>query len=57
MSKSILLVGTYARVGLTSAALGLYHALDRKGVKNGVLKPVMQYAKGQQSDVSYKLMA
>lgn len=57
MSKSILLVGTYARVGLTSAALGLYHALDRKGVKTGFFKPVMQYAEGQQSDVSYDLIA
>lgn len=57
MSKSILLVGTYTGVGLTSAVLGLYHALDRKGVKTGFFKPVMQYAAGQKQDLSYDLMA
>ena len=43
MAKAILVVATHPGIGLTSAVLGLYHALDRKGVKVGFHKPVMQY--------------
>lgn len=57
MSKVILLVGTHSGVGLTSAVMGLYHALDRKGVKVGYFKPVLQYTEGLQEDSSHALMA
>ena len=43
MAKAILVVATHPGIGLTSTVLGLYHALDRKGVKVGFHKPVMQY--------------
>lgn len=43
MAKAILVVATHQGIGLTSAVLGLYHALDRKGIKVGFHKPVMQY--------------
>ena len=43
MAKAIFVVATHPGIGLTSAVLGLYHALDRKGVKVGFHKPVMQY--------------
>ena len=35
MAKTILVVATRQGIGLTSAVLGLYHALDRKGIKVG----------------------
>ena len=53
MAKTILVVATRQGIGLTSAVLGLYHALDRKGVKVGFHKPVMQYdIEGQDIDHS-----
>ena len=56
MTKSILLVGTHSGIGLTSVVMGSYHALDRKGIKVGFFKPVMQYNGTTHSDDSYALM-
>ncbi|MDO4643049.1 MAG: phosphate acetyltransferase [Cardiobacteriaceae bacterium] len=53
MAKTILVVATRQGIGLTSTVLGLYHALDRKGVKVGFHKPIMQYdVEGQEADHS-----
>lgn len=56
MSKTILLVGTHTGVGLTSAVMGVFHALDRKGIKVGFFKPVLQYVAGVNRDLSAELM-
>lgn len=40
--KTFLLIPTGAGVGLTSACLGLIHALDCLGIKSGFLKPFLQ---------------
>lgn len=56
MTKSILLVGTHSGIGLTSVVMGTYHALDRKGIKVGFFKPVIQYNGTTKSDNSYALM-
>lgn len=40
--KTFLLVPTGIGVGLTSACLGMIHALDCLGIKSGFLKPFMQ---------------
>lgn len=42
MAKAILVVATGEGVGLTSVALGLVHALDRRGVPVGFCKPISQ---------------
>ncbi|ADI15033.1 phosphate acetyltransferase [Truepera radiovictrix] len=42
MAQAILVVPTGQRVGLTSVAVGLVHALDRRGVRVGFCKPVAQ---------------
>lgn len=57
MTKSILVVGTHSGVGLTSSTMGLYHALDRQGVKVGYHKPVLQSAASAFEDNSVRLMA
>ncbi len=56
MTKSILLVGTHNGVGLSSTAIGLYHALDREGVKVGFFKPVLQYPGNKTHDPSVALI-
>lgn len=56
MSKNILLVATHAGIGLTSTVMGVYHALDRKGVKVSFFKPILQYAGNSLLDNSYELM-
>ena len=56
MTKSILLVGTHEGIGLTSVVMGMYHALDRKGIKVGFFKPVMQYNGTTGIDSSHTLM-
>ncbi len=40
MSQTILIVPTGPRVGLTTIAVGLVHALDRRGVPVGFCKPI-----------------
>ena len=40
MTTAILVVPTEQRVGLTTVALGLVHALDREGIPVGFCKPV-----------------
>ena len=42
MAIAILVVPTEQRVGLTTVALGLVHALDRKGIPVGFCKPIGQ---------------
>lgn len=56
MTKAILLVGTQTPTGLTSAVMGLYHALDRKGVKVGFFKPVTQCKGDSTRDCSAEIM-
>ncbi len=42
MAQAILVVPTGQRVGLTTVAVGLVHALDRRGVRVGFCKPIAQ---------------
>ena len=42
MTTAILVVPTEQRVGLTTVALGLVHALDREGIPVGFCKPISQ---------------
>ncbi|MDO4776354.1 MAG: phosphate acetyltransferase [Cardiobacteriaceae bacterium] len=57
MTKAILVVATHNGVGLTSSTMGLYHALDRLGVKVSYHKPVLQSALTAHEDNSLRLMA
>ena len=41
MTTAILVVPTEQRVGLTTVALGLLHALDREGIPVGFCKPII----------------
>ncbi|CAA9586522.1 MAG: BioD-like N-terminal domain / Phosphate acetyltransferase [uncultured Truepera sp.] len=41
-TQAILVVPTGQRVGLTTVAVGLVHALDRRGVRVGFCKPIAQ---------------
>ena len=56
MTKAILVVATHNGVGLTSSTMGLYHALDRLGVKVSYHKPVLQGALSAFEDNSLRLM-
>lgn len=56
MAKTVLVTATHAGVGLTSTVMGIFHALDRHGVKVGFFKPVLQYAEGTNQDISTALM-
>ena len=56
MTKAILVVATHNGVGLTSSTMGLYHALDRQGVKVSYHKPVLQSALSAADDNSVRLM-
>ncbi|MFN2176576.1 MAG: AAA family ATPase, partial [Anaerolineales bacterium] len=42
MAKAIYVVPTGEGTGLTSVALGLVHALDRRGIPVGFCKPITQ---------------
>ncbi|WP_204162608.1 phosphate acetyltransferase [Pantoea sp. Nvir] len=42
MSRTIMLIPTNASVGLTSISLGVIRAMERKGVRLSVLKPIAQ---------------
>jgi phosphate acetyltransferase len=42
MTTALLVVPTEQRVGLTTVALGLVHALDREGIPVGFCKPISQ---------------
>ena len=46
MAQTILVVPTGPRVGLTTVAVGLVHALDRRGVRVGFCKPIAQPHEG-----------
>ncbi|AWH89789.1 phosphate acetyltransferase [Limnobaculum parvum] len=46
MSRTIMLIPTGTSVGLTSVSLGVVRAMERKGVRLGVLKPVAQSRSG-----------
>ncbi|MFO1430541.1 MAG: phosphate acetyltransferase [Candidatus Competibacteraceae bacterium] len=46
MAKAILVVPTGEGTGLTSVALGLVHALDRRGIPVGFCKPITQLHAG-----------
>ena len=46
MAQAILVVPTGPRVGLTTVAVGLVHALDRQGVRVGFCKPIAQPHEG-----------
>ena len=46
MAQAILVVPTGPRVGLTTVAVGLVHALDRRGVRVGFCKPIAQPHEG-----------
>ena len=42
MSRIIMLIPTGTRVGLTSVSLGVIRAMERKGVRLSVFKPIAQ---------------
>ena len=42
MAQAVLIVPCGPRVGLTTVAVGLVHALDRRGVRVGFCKPIAQ---------------
>jgi len=46
VAQAILVVPTGPRVGLTTVAVGLVHALDRRGVRVGFCKPIAQPHEG-----------
>ena len=46
MARAVLVVPTGPRVGLTTVAVGLVHALDRRGVRVGFCKPIAQPHEG-----------
>lgn len=46
MSRTIMLIPTGTSVGLTSVSLGVVRAMERKGVRLGVFKPVAQSRSG-----------
>lgn len=46
MTQAILVVPTGQRVGLTTVAVGLVHALDRRGMRVGFCKPIAQPHEG-----------
>ncbi|MDO4435505.1 MAG: phosphate acetyltransferase [Cardiobacteriaceae bacterium] len=56
MSKAILVATTHERVGLSSTILGLYHALDRQGLKTIFHKPVLQMSRQSDDDLSAQLL-
>jgi phosphate acetyltransferase len=47
MARAIFLAPTSEGVGLTSVALGVLHALDRRGVPVAFCKPITQQAPGE----------
>ncbi len=47
MTRTLLVVPTNARVGLTSTCLGVVAALERRGVEVGFAKPVAQPQHGE----------
>jgi len=49
LSRTIMLIPTGARVGLTSISLGVTRAIERKGVRLCVFKPVFQQPDGARS--------
>jgi len=55
MANAILLIGNTG-AGLTSAVMGFYHALDRKGIKTGFHKPVAQYRNESAQDDTITMM-
>lgn len=56
MSKAILVATTHERVGLSSTILGLFHALDRQGLKTIFHKPVLQMSSQSDEDISATLL-
>ncbi|SUC39897.1 phosphate acetyltransferase [Proteus mirabilis] len=42
MSRTIMLVPTDTRVGLTSVSLGVIRSMEQKGVRLSVFKPIAQ---------------
>ena len=44
MSRTIMLIPTGTSVGLTSVSLGVIRAMERKGVRLSVFKPIAQPA-------------
>ncbi|MFN8196640.1 MAG: phosphate acetyltransferase [Nocardioidaceae bacterium] len=56
MVRSLLVVPTSRRVGLTSACLGLLRALDERGVDVGYFKPLGQPRPDEALDVSSELV-
>ncbi|GKX54135.1 phosphate acetyltransferase [Leminorella grimontii] len=48
MSRTIMLIPTGTSVGLTSVSLGVVRAMERKGVRLGVFKPVAQSRSGDE---------
>ena len=56
MSRTLLVIPSGPRVGLTSACLGLLRALDERGVSVGFCKPLAQPRIEESSDVSCELV-
>lgn len=57
MAQAVFLVATKQGVGLTSVAVGLVHALDRRGVRVGFCKPIaQQHAADEQAERSTRLV-
>ena len=46
MSRTIMLIPTGTSVGLTSVSLGVIRAMERKGVRLSVFKPIAQPRSG-----------
>lgn len=57
MSRIIMLIPTGTSVGLTSVSLGVIRAMERKGVRLSVFKPIAQPRTGwrcARSDYDYR---
>ncbi|MBY4677139.1 phosphate acetyltransferase [Marinobacterium arenosum] len=50
MSQALMVVPTGLGAGLTTAVLGLFHAMDRQGIKVHFFKPIAQPVRGDETD-------
>ena len=56
MTHALMLVPTSQGTGLTTAVLGLFHALERQGIKVHFFKPIAQNVNGDSSDRSVDIL-
>lgn len=55
MSRIIMLIPTGTSVGLTSVSLGVIRAMERKGVRLSVFKPIAQPRTGGDAPIRLRL--